>query len=419
MSSSQGRIFRITTFGESHGPGIGVVIDGCPAGLQLDEAFIQLQLTRRRPGQNRLSTPRNESDQFQILSGVYDGKTLGTPIAIFVPNTDVKSDDYQKWADVYRPSHADFTYHAKYGHRTPLGGGRASVREAIGRVAAGAIAAQILKEEFGIETIAWVDSVGKTRGAGYEKPPASVEEVDASMVRCHLPDVAARMESEIEQARLAGDSIGGTVCVIVRNAPPGLGEPVFDKLEAELSRACLSIPACKGFESGSGFSGSEMRGSEHNDEFIMPDMTPLEVTEDEDAAGGPEKGYERVRPGYIPNPVFGIGNVPTPVTSTNRSGGIQGGISNGMPLLFRLAFKPTATIRRQQRTVNESGEPVLLRAGGRHDPCVVPRAIPIVEAVVNLVLVDMIFQQRAVHPEWWLRYSKRSPVQKALPKGKP
>lgn len=402
VSSSSGKIFSITTFGESHGAGIGVIIDGCPAGISIDNEFIQRQLTRRRPGQNRLTTPRNEEDRFQILSGVYEGRTLGTPIALFVPNADVKSGDYYRWADVYRPSHADFTYHAKYGYRTPIGGGRASVRETIGRVAAGALAAQILRDEFGTEIIAWVDSIGKVSGPGYENLPASVEEVDASIVRSHIPEVAERMIKEIEQARLNGDSVGGTICVVVRNVPPGLGEPVFDKLEAEVAKACLSIPACKGFESGSGFAGTTMRGSEHNDAFFVKGKDA--IPDDGDDADD----MERVRPGYEPRPVHGIENVPEIYTATNRSGGIQGGISNGMPLLFRLAFKPTATIRKRQVTANESGEPITLRAGGRHDPCVVPRAVPIVEAGISLVLIDMMLRQRAIHPEWWLRYSKNA-----------
>ncbi len=408
VSSSSGRMFSITTFGESHGPGIGVVIDGCPAGIAIDSDFIQRQLTRRRPGQNRLTTPRNEEDRFQILSGVYEGRTLGTPIALFVPSTDVKSGDYYRWADVYRPSHADFTYHAKYGYRTPIGGGRASVRETIGRVAAGALAAQILREEFGTEVIAWVDSIGKTTGRGYEHPPTSIDEVDASIVRSHIPDVSERMIQEIEQARLAGDSVGGTICVIVRNVPPGLGEPVFDKLEAEVAKACLSIPACKGFESGSGFAGTTMRGSEHNDAFFVKGKDAASTEGEDDESDTDAESMERVRPGYVPNPVHGVENVPELYTKTNRSGGIQGGISNGMPLLFRLAFKPTATVRKRQVTANESGEPITLRAGGRHDPCVVPRAVPIVESAIHLVLMDMMLRQRAIHPEWWLRYSKNA-----------
>lgn len=377
MSSSTGVLFKITTFGESHGPGVGVVIDGCPAGITIDVEAVQHELTRRKPGQNALTTPRKESDLFEIKSGMFEGKTIGSPIECFVKNEDMLSRDYQRWADVYRPSHADFTYHAKYGHRTPLGGGRASVRETIGRVIAGAIAKQILKDELGIETIAWVDSIASVE-SNLSNFPKSIAEVDASIVRCPDEDVSARMVSLIEEAKKDGDSVGGTIGVIIRNVPPGLGDPVFDKLEAKLAQAALSIPACKGFESGDGFFGTTLRGSEHNDEF---EPVPSE----------PPKAFPQA---------------PSVRTRSNRSGGIQGGISNGMPIYCRLAFKPTATIRQNQDTVNEKGEAVVLKAGGRHDPCVLPRAVPIVEAVFNLVLIDAYFRQRAIHPEWWLRYRK-------------
>jgi len=380
MSSLFGHLFRISTFGESHGPGIGVVIDGCPAGIEIDTDAIQRELTRRRPGQSHLTTPRNEADTFEILSGVYQGKSLGTPIALFVKNSDQKSTDYDRWADTYRPSHADFTYHAKYGFRTPHGGGRASVRESIARVAAGALAAQILANEFGIETIAWVDSIGEIDANLLDRPPLSREEVDRSIVRCPDAAISDWMVKLIEEVKRDGDSIGGTIGVVVRNVPPGLGDPVFDRLEADLAKAALSIPACKGFESGSGFAGSRMRGSAHNDEFL-PGAPDGNATEHDERFPSPDLH-----------------------TSTNRSGGIQGGISNGMPLLMRLAFKPTATIRKNQNTVNEKGEAVVLKAGGRHDPCVLPRAVPIVEAMVNLVLVDALFRQRAIHPEWSERY---------------
>lgn len=409
MSSSTGNIFKITTYGESHGPGIGVVIEGCPAGISIDQEWIQRQLTRRRPGQSQLTTQRKETDTFQIQSGVYEGKSLGTPISIFVPSTDIKSGDYYKWADVYRPSHADYTYHAKYGYRTPIGGGRASVRETIGRVAAGALAAQILKQEFDTSVIAYVDSIGTISGNGYENPPSSIEEVDSSIVRCHNSEISNQMITEIEAARKAGDSLGGTICVIVRNVPPGLGEPTFDKLEAELAKACLSIPACKGFESGSGFAGTRLKGSENNDVFLPKNDTASTTELNVDlSADSFTEGPEKVGPSYKPNPVHGIANVTEVTTKTNRSGGIQGGISNGMPILFRVAFKPTSTIHQHQNTVNESGQPVMLRAGGRHDPCVVPRAVPIVESAVHLVLIDMMLRQRAIHPEWWLRYSKNA-----------
>jgi chorismate synthase len=393
MSSITNRLFRVSTFGESHGPGIGVVIDGCPAGIKLDLELIQQQLQRRRPGQSKLTTQRKEKDEFEILSGIYEGKTLGTPIAFLVRNVDVKSDDYLKWADIYRPSHADYTYHAKHGYRTPIGGSRASVRETIARVIAGSIASQILKEDLGIQTIAWVDSIGPIGSRVWQNPPNSIEEVDQSIVRCPDLEATEKMVQLIEEVRKEGDSIGGTIGVIVRNVPPGLGEPVFDKLEAELAKACLSIPACKGFESGSGFEGTKLRGSQHNDEFYVPGKEDLPLNSEV------QKNREIKR-------IEGFENIPRLKTRTNYSGGIQGGISNGMPILLRLAFKPTATIHKVQKTVSESGEPVNLLAGGRHDPCVLPRAVPIVEAVVNLVLIDMYFRQRAIYPEWWLQYVK-------------
>jgi len=349
-------------------------VDGCPADFELNLAEIQKELTRRRPGQSKLTTPRNEADEFEILSGIYEGKTLGTPIAFFVKNTDTKSRDYDRWSDVYRPSHADFTYHAKYTHRTPHGGGRASVRESIARVIAGSIAGQILKKELGLETVAWVNSVGNINSPVFSNPPENRDSVDTSIVRCPDPESSEKMVQLIEDVKKDGDSIGGTVGVIVRNVPPGLGDPVFDKLEADLAKACLSIPACKGFESGSGFSGTLLRGSEHNDEFRLNSASPSKI--------------------------------PSVTTTTNRSGGIQGGISNGMPILLTLAFKPTATIRKNQNTVNEKGEEVVLKAGGRHDPCVLPRAIPIVESMVNIVLMDAYMRQRAQQPEWFQRIMK-------------
>ena len=356
------------------------MIDGCPPGLVLDPSAIQHELTRRKPGQSRLTTQRKEDDLVEILSGVYEGRTLGTALALLVRNSDNKSTDYLKWADTYRPSHADFTYDAKYGLRTPLGGGRASVRETIGRVAAGAVAAQILLEDLGVRTVAYVQSIGNTDSGVHEQPPQSRAEVDASLVRCPDPIAGERMIAEIDDARKAGDSVGGVIGVTVHNVPPGLGDPVFSKLEADLASACLSIPACKGFESGSGFQGTRMRGSEHNDSFLPGE------------SGQPQGPHRDAR------------HAPRPTTATNRSGGIQGGISNGMPITMRLAFKPTATIHHSQNTVNESGQAVTLRAGGRHDPCVLPRAVPIVEAVVDLVLVDAYLRQRAQNPQWWLRY---------------
>ncbi len=381
-----GTLFKITTFGESHGPGVGVVVDGCPAGLFLDLNLIQSALTRRRPGQSHLTTPRKEPDEFEILSGLFEGKTLGTPLTFYVKNKDIKSGDYNRWSDTYRPSHADYTYDAKYGHRSFQGGGRASVRETIGRVAAGAVAEQILKDELGVSTVAWVDSIEKIQSNSHENPPLDRAAVDSNIVRCPDESAAQNMISLIEQTKKNGDSVGGTIGVIVRNIPPGLGDPVFQKLEAELASACLSIPACKGFESGSGFAGALMKGSQHNDEFIRA-----------------ENFQDR-------SELKGIFHVPEVRTKTNHSGGIQGGISNGMPVYLRLAFKPTATIHKSQMTVNESGKEVEMLAGGRHDPCVLPRAVPIVEAVVNLVLVDAYLRQRAQNPDWWLRHRKNGSI---------
>lgn len=398
MSNTTGQLYRITTFGESHGPGVGCVIDGCPAGVPVDPALIQQQLTRRRPGQSRLTTPRNEADELEILSGVYNGRALGTPIAVLVRNTNNKGKDYDRWARVYRPSHADYTYHIKYGYRTPHGGGRASVRETIGRVAAGALAEQILKHDLGIEIVAWVESIAGVSTPIYRqlvKEPGTPQyddylqrdAIDASLVRCPDPAVSDHMIQLIEEARKEGNSLGGTIGLIVRNVPPGLGEPVFDKLEAELGKACLSISACKGFESGSGFDGTRMFGSDHNDIFYN-DNDP----DGEAAATVAEGGPVNYR------------TVPDLRTHTNRSGGIQGGITNGMPVLLRLAFKPVATIQQFQETVNEFGETEELRPGGRHDPCVLPRAVPIVETVAANVLMDMYLRQRAINPAWWERY---------------
>ncbi|MFN3604538.1 MAG: chorismate synthase [Leptonema sp. (in: bacteria)] len=393
MSSVTNTLFKITTFGESHGKAIGVVIDGCPAGLELNLKEIQNQLNRRKPGQSILTTQRKEKDEFEILSGIYEGKTLGTPICFLVYNTDIKSDDYLRWADLYRPSHADYSYHAKYGYRTPIGGGRASVRETIGRVIAGSVAEQILRKDLGIETIAWVESIGKIESNTIQNPPKSKEEVDRSPVRCPNLEISETMVKEIEKIKKEGDSIGGIIGVIIRNVPPGLGEPVFDKLDAELAKACLSIPACKGFENGSGFAGTKLKGSEHNDEFYIPDKENQEIQDMH------KRKIKRIS---------GIKNILDLKTKTNNSGGIQGGISNGMPILLKLAFKPTATIHKMQKTVSESGEVVNLLAGGRHDPCVLPRAVPIVESVVNLVLIDMYFRQRAIYPEWWEKYVKKN-----------
>jgi chorismate synthase len=357
MSSFFGEVFRIATWGESHGGGVGVVIDGCPPRLPLSEQDIQPDLDRRRPGQSDIVTPRKEEDVCRILSGVFQGLTLGTPISIMVQNTDARPEAYKEMETMYRPSHADFTYQAKYGIRNWQGGGRASARETIGRVAAGAVAKKLLNNLFpGIEILAYVAAIHDIEA---EVNPETVtsREVEANVVRCPDTVAAAKMIERIKQVRSEGDSVGGVLEGVIRRAPPGLGEPVFDKLEADLAKAMLSLPATKGFEIGSGFAGSRLKGSEHNDAFRM-------------------KGT-RVR------------------TLTNFSGGIQGGISNGEPLVFRVAFKPTATIAKPQQTVTVSGENAELAARGRHDPCVLPRAVPMVEAMAALVLCDHALRQRA------------------------
>ena len=356
MSSNFGKIFSVTTFGESHCRGVGAVVDGCPPRMALCEADIQKQLDRRKPGQSKLTTDRKEEDMVSILSGVENGLTLGTPIALFVPNRDQRPGDYKKMSDIPRPSHADYTYQTKYGIRASSGGGRASARETIARVAAGAIAEKFLLETFGTEIVAWVSSVGTVDAREMDTERIAREMVDQNIVRCPDPEAAERMEKIITAARDAKDSVGGIVSCVCRHVPAGLGEPVFDKLEAVLAQAMLSIPATKGFEIGSGFAGTRMRGSEHNDPFVQ------------------KKGR--------------LG------TLSNRSGGIQGGISNGEPIFFRVAFKPVATIGQAQKTADFEGNEVTLEAKGRHDPCVVPRAVPIVEAMAALVLADMALCQR-------------------------
>ncbi|WP_319588049.1 chorismate synthase [uncultured Desulfobulbus sp.] len=357
MSSTLGTLYRVTTFGESHCKGVGAIVDGCPSGMELTEADIQPQLSRRRPGQSDLSTPRQEADQVTIYSGTEFGRTLGTPIMLLVNNKDQRPQDYGEMSQIPRPSHADFTYQMKYGIRASSGGGRSSARETIGRVAAGAIAEKWLRQTYGIEIVAWVSAVGDIEAPEVDALRISRAEVDAHIVRCPDAATAARMEARIKEVLEAKDSTGGILTCVCRNVPIGLGEPVFDKLEARLAHAMLSLPATKGFDVGSGFAGTRMRGSEHNDPFIR-------------------KG-ERLG------------------TRTNYSGGIQGGISNGEPVLFRVAFKPVATIGMAQETVDFDGEDVSLQAKGRHDPCVVPRAIPIVESMAALVLIDMALQQRA------------------------
>lgn len=354
-TNTRGRQFCVTSFGESHGPAIGAVVDGMPAGIPIDTAYIQAQLDRRRPGQSALTTQRKESDEVEILSGVFRGLSTGAPIALLIRNRDARSQDYDQLEHVFRPSHADFTYHTKYGIRDHRGGGRASARITAGWVAAGALAELFLRRELDYEACAWVDSIHTLSWDGHPDT-VSRKQVEASLVRCPDPELSARMEQAIAAARDAGDSLGGTIRCQLRGIPAGLGEPVFGKLQAELAAAMLSIHAVKGFEYGMGFAGSQRRGSEVNDTM--------------------EAGADGIR------------------MQQNHSGGIQGGISNGAPIDFRLAFKPTASIARAQETVNTSGENILLETHGRHDPCVLPRAVPIVEAMATLVVADMVLVGR-------------------------
>jgi chorismate synthase len=358
MTNTFGTLFRVTTFGESHCPAVGCVVDGCPPRISLSEADIQPHLDRRRPGQSALSTPRNEADKVTIYSGVEGGLTLGTPICMMVANGDQRPNDYGDMSNIPRPSHADFTYLAKYGIKASSGGGRSSARETIGRVAAGALAEKILKETDGIEIVAYVSSVGDIAAPTPDFSTLSRREVDRNAVRCPNDKAAALMEARILKLKEEKDSVGGCVTCVCKNVPPGLGDPVFGKLEARLAQAMLSIPATKGFEIGSGFEGTRMTGSSHNDPFFLKD--------------GVLKAIK------------------------NDSGGIQGGISNGEMIYFRTAFKPPATIGKDQSTVDFDGAPVVLKAKGRHDPCVVPRAVPVVEAMAALVLVDALLCQRII-----------------------
>lgn len=356
MSNTFGQLFRVSTFGESHGPAIGCIVDGCPAGLVFDAEFIQLELDRRRPGQSSIVTQRKESDTVQVLSGVFEGKTTGTPIALLIANEDQRSRDYDHLATAFRPSHADFTWEAKFGHRDFRGGGRSSARETAARVAAGAIAKLFLRH-YGVDIQGFVSQVGHI---SLEKNHSELDfsRTETNEVRCPDPLVAEAMISLIKTIKKEGDTIGGVVSCVVQGCPPGLGAPVFDKLQADLAKAMLSINAAKGFEYGSGFAGVTMRGSEHNDLFDSA----------ENAALGS--------------------------TISNYSGGIQGGISNGMNIYFRVAFKPVATIMREQETRNAQGENLIIQGKGRHDPCVVPRAVPIVEAMTALVLADHLLRMR-------------------------
>lgn len=356
MGNTFGHLFRITTWGESHGGAVGVVVDGCPPRLPISEGDIQPELDRRRPGQSDIVTPRKEADTVRILSGVYQGLTTGTPISMLVENTDARPGAYDEMRDKFRPSHADFTYQAKFGHRNPEGGGRSSARETIGRVAAGAIARKLLERAHGIAFRAYLTQVHDIAMPPVAVAP-SIEDIEATPVRCPHPATAAAMIERIREVRAAGDSVGGIIECRILGVPAGWGEPVFDRLEADLAKAMLSLPATKGFEVGSGFAGTRLRGSEHNDRFIS-------------------------REGRIH-------------TETNRSGGVQGGISNGEEIVFRVAFKPTATILQVQDTVDSAGNETTLQGRGRHDPCVVPRAVPIVEAMAALVLADHALRQHA------------------------
>jgi chorismate synthase len=358
MPNTFGHLFRITTFGESHGGGIGVVVDGCPPRIPLEAAPIQADLDRRRPGQSKITTPRKEADRCEILSGVFQGRTTGTPIGILVRNEDARPEAYTEMETLYRPSHADYTYQAKYGLRDHRGGGRSSARETIGRVAGAAVAKQVFRELVPkLEVVAYVRQVHKLV-AQVDPAKVSFREVESNIVRWPDAADAERVVRLIQRVRSQGDSVGGVVECVIRNCPVGLGEPVFDRLEADLAKAMLSLPATKGFEIGSGFGAALLKGSEHNDAFVMK-------------AG-------RVR------------------TRTNRSGGVQGGISNGEDIIFRVAFKPVATLAQAQETVSVKGEAAVLKARGRHDPCVLPRAVPMVEAMAYLVLIDHFLRQRAL-----------------------
>lgn len=353
--NSFGEIFRITTFGESHGVALGVIIDGCPAGLAIDPAFIQSELERRKPGQSAIVTQRKEADEVEILSGIFENKTQGTPIALLIRNADQKSKDYEHIKDSYRPSHADFTYDAKYGTRDHRGGGRSSARETAARVAAAAIAKQLL-QHYGIQIHAYVSKVGNI---AVEKPYTELDlsQTEANIIRCPDPVIAEQMIEFIKVVKKNGDTVGGVITGVIKGVPAGLGEPVFDKLHADLAKAMMGINAAKGFEYGSGFAGTELLGSQHNDLFFS------------------KEGAIRTR--------------------TNLSGGIQGGISNGMDIYFNVAFKPIATIMRDQESVDKDGNPAVVSGKGRHDPCVLPRAVPIVEAMAALTITDHLLRQRA------------------------
>lgn len=356
--NSFGQIFRITTFGESHGAGIGVVVDGCPAGLELNEEDVQVELDRRRPGQSKVTTPRSEKDKVEIVSGVFEGKTTGAPIMMMARNQNTKSEDYEHLKNLYRPSHADYVYDQKYGHRDWRGGGRSSARETWARVAAGAVARKFLKEKAGVEILSFVEKVGPI-AASVAMDEVTLKDIESNIMRCPDADAAEEMIALVEELRDEGDSVGGVVMCVVRGCPVGLGDPVFDKLNADLAKACMSINAVKGFEIGSGFAGSAMRGSMHNDEFEVD-----------------KKGQVTLR--------------------SNWAGGVLAGISSGADIYFRVAFKPTSTIMKEQETVTKDGKSVKLEARGRHDPCVVPRAVPIVDAMTAVTLMDHYLRNKAI-----------------------
>ena len=356
MGSSFGNFFKISTFGESHGGGVGVILEGCPPRIELDLDMIQMELDRRKPGQSKITSPRSEADQIEILSGLNGNMTLGSPIAMLIRNKDQRPNDYKEIKKGFRPSHADATYQIKYGIQSPSGGGRASARETIGRVAAGAVAKQVLNKFNKTEVLAWVSRIHDLE-ADVDHLQATFDEIESNIVRCPNQEIAKKMIQRIEEISREGDSCGGVIECVVRNPPAGLGMPVFDKLEADLAKALMSLPATKGFEIGSGFEGTKLKGSEHNDAFL----TPIDG---------------RLR------------------TATNNSGGIQGGISNGELIFMKIAFKPTATIRKDQQTIDQDGKPMILSSKGRHDPCVLPRAVPMVEAMVALVIADHLLRHQ-------------------------
>lgn len=355
--NSFGKIFRITTFGESHGKAVGVIIDGCPPDIEISEEEIQIEVDRRKPGQSKITTPRKEADVINIMSGVFEGKTTGTPILLIAYNEEFKPDDYLHLKDLYRPSHADYTYEQKYGFRDWRGSGRASARETLARVAAGSIAKKYLKQNLGIEFLSFVEQVGNLK-AEIDFNKVTLEDIESNIVRCPDPTTAAKMIEQIDSARAEGDSIGGVIRGVIRGVPAGLGEPVFDKLNADLGKSMLSINAVKGFEIGSGFEGTKLKGSEHNDEFYL----------DKD---------NKIR------------------TKTNNAGGVLGGISSGETIYFRIAFKPVSTIKKQQKTVTKKAEETTIEATGQHDPCVLPRAVPIVDAMAALVIMDHYLRHKA------------------------